>query len=303
MVTMCYPKILCKKLSTDTQNISIWTRSFSFRGVCMPYFEYNGLKIHYLDVDEREDKTKGIPLVLVHGAGSYHVIWSIQIEKFAEKHRVIAIDLTNHGLSDDNDSPADIDEYAREVAALVDYVGLDKYVLVGHSMGGGVVMSYGLQKDLFQPTAMVLVSTRPDLKIRNLAIGLVIEAIEDTFNLLRGRLSKHKSREYEIRSLEGEYKEKRPKMMSRDLKACDVFDVTDRLPEIGVPILVVCGDEDNIMPVDEVQEYEILFPNAEIAIVRKSDHNPMVEQPNQFNDILADFLELIESERFPGGMY
>ncbi|TXT54948.1 MAG: AB hydrolase superfamily protein YdjP [Candidatus Thorarchaeota archaeon] len=285
-----------KNLSTDRQNISICGFSYSLPGVLMPYFEYNGLKLHYLDVDEREDKYNGIPMVLVHGAGSYHVIWTLQIEEFAKSHRVIALDLSNHGLSDDNDDPADIHDYAKEVAALVRHVGLDKYVLVGHSMGGGVVMSYGLQQDLPQPTAMVLVSTRPDLKIRNLAVGLVIEAVEDTFNLLRGRISKHKTREYEIRSLEGEMKEKRPKMMSRDLKACDIFDVTEQLSEIQVPILVVCGDEDNIMPLDEVEEYEVLFPDAEIMVVNKSDHNPMVEQPEQFNQILADFLKLVESE-------
>jgi len=67
----------------------------------MPFFEHDGTKIHYVDVDKREDKTTGIPLVFVHGAGSSHLIWALQLREFSKEHRAIALDLSGHGKSED----------------------------------------------------------------------------------------------------------------------------------------------------------------------------------------------------------
>ncbi|MFW9927028.1 MAG: alpha/beta fold hydrolase, partial [Candidatus Thorarchaeota archaeon] len=67
----------------------------------MPFFENNGRRIHYVDVDHRYVKDVGVTLVLVHGAGSSHLAWALQLRDLSNDYRLVAIDLTGHGQSDD----------------------------------------------------------------------------------------------------------------------------------------------------------------------------------------------------------
>ena len=147
----------------------------------MPFFEHNGTKIHYVDVDKREDKTSGTSLVFVHGAGSSHLIWALQLKEFSQEYRSIALDLSGHGKSEDLKGEPSIEmNYADEVAALVHHLDMDSFILVGHSMGGGVVMSYTLKENVLKPNALVLVDTSCDLDLSKLRSGLLKEPVVRT---------------------------------------------------------------------------------------------------------------------------
>lgn len=103
----------------------------------MPYFEHQGTKIHYVDVDKRNDKTSGIPLVLVHGAGSSHLTWALQLRDLSNEYRLIAIDLSGHGKSEDIEGDVSIEDHSEEVNALVRHLELDDFIAVGHSIRCG----------------------------------------------------------------------------------------------------------------------------------------------------------------------
>ena len=264
----------------------------------MPFFEYNGLKLHYVDVDSSPDTTEGIPLLFIHGAGSSHICWSLQLREFSKTNRTIALDLSGHGNSEGIHEEASIDEgYPHEVNALVNHLNLTDFIMIGHSMGGGVAMAYLLNEYELNPIAMVLVDTSPDLELSKLVVGLVKETVTDQIFLLKSRFFEEFTDTYKIKRYEEEVQVTNPEIMARDLRACDKFDITDRLLELDLPIFVLVGEHDNIIPPAMVQEYQSKLPRSDVAVVRNADHSPMVEQPAEFNRLLQKFVLWVEKNQ------
>ena len=265
----------------------------------MPFFKFRDLQLHYVDAADCGDSC-GVPVVFVHGAGSSHAIWTLQIQHFAPERRVIALDLSGHGQSDSAEGEADIvDDYAQEIGALLDHLDLDRFVLVGHSMGGGAVMAYLLSQPVRRPVAVALVDTSPDLDLSKIAPGLVIEAVESYFFLIKKRMTDKESLAYKICKEEEDRKREHPETVRRDLRACDRFDIADRVGDIDLPVFVIHGDDDDIIPLGVAEELVRRLPRADIAIVRGSDHCPMVQQPEEFNRLLGKFLDWVDRKFGP----
>ncbi len=261
----------------------------------MPFFEHNKVKIHYVDVDMRTDKSKGLPLLFVHGAGSSHITWALQLKEFSKTNRCIALDLSGHGCSEDTTDDVSIDPgFVLEVDSLVKRLDLENFILVGHSMGGGVAMSYVLNSETVQPKALVLVDTSPDLDLTKLALGLVKEAVEDRLFLLRSQVFEDFTDTYKLKKYEDELRSRNLKGLQRDLLACHKFNIRDKLVNIKVPTFVIVGEDDDIILPSVVKEYETLLPRSDFAVVRGADHAPMFEQPVEFNRLLRKFLTWVE---------
>ncbi len=255
---------------------------------------YKGAKLCYFEADERMDKAQGFPIVFVHGAGSSHNIWKLQVREFKRTHRVITFDLSGHGCSETTvDNVSIMNDYARELEALIKHLSLENFVLVGHSMGGGVVMSYVLNGSSPQPRALVLVDTSADLDLTKLTPGLAIEFVQEMFFRLESKLKHKNSEALEIIEAEQRMKETHPEMLPRDLKACHEFDINDRLGEIRLPTLVIHGIDDDVIRPGYAQELERALPRADLVLIRDADHQPMIEQSERFNEILAKFMHWI----------
>ncbi len=261
----------------------------------MPTFSYNNANLCYFVHDERDDKSHGFPVVFVHGAGSFHDIWRFQVREFKKTHRVITFDLSGHGCSDMTDEEITIADFAKELNVLIEHLDLHDFVLVGHSMGGGVVMSYVLNPAFRQPRAIVLVDTSYDLDLTKLTPGLAIEFVEEMVFRLTAKLKRQNSEALDILNAEQEMRRRHPKMFPRDLKACHIFDIRDRLGEITVPTFVLHGTDDDVIRPGYAQELEDALPRADIALIRDSNHQPMIEQPKRFNELLRKYLNWVES--------
>jgi 3-oxoadipate enol-lactonase len=68
------------------------------------------------------------------------------------------------------------------------------------------------------------------------------------------------------------------------------------LPDIDVPVLIVHGDEDQLIPLSDAEEMRDALPNAELTLVQGAGHLPNLEQPLAFNELLWDFLESLREE-------
>jgi pimeloyl-ACP methyl ester carboxylesterase len=261
----------------------------------MPFLDHKGHRLHYLDIDHRADPAHGFPVVFLHGAGTSHLIWSMQMEEFATTHRVIVPDLLGHGLCDEVSDDADIESgYVSELAAVVEQLDLDDFVLVGHSMGGGVVMSYTLNQELPQPRAMVLVCTSPDLETSKILPGLAVESLESYLNIAVSHLTGIHSNIYRVRMKERAMGKSESETVGRDLQACDKFDITSRVCDIQIPTFVICGEDDDVFPPGIAQKLNNLLPRSDIAVIKKGDHTPMVDLPEVFNPLLRKFLVWVE---------
>ncbi len=262
----------------------------------MPLFDYHGSKLHYVEVDRRKDKRKGLALVFVHGAGSSHIVWTLQRHEFCWTNRVVTPDLSGHGASDNIEGEASIEDgYTYEIAALIDHLKIRRFVLIGHSMGGGVVMSYVLHPELRQPRAVALVSTSADLELAKLIPGLAIETVETELLILKSRLTGDLSEGYAIKRLDEEIRRENLQLLLRDLRACDKFDISDKLGLVKLPCLVIHGREDHVIAPSLAQMLADQLPRADIAFVRGADHIPMLEKPEEFNRLLAKYVRWAEA--------
>lgn len=101
--------------------------------------ELRGLTLHYLDWGN----ATAPPLVLVHGLSSSAAAWQRVVQPFAGSHHVIGLDQRGHGDSGWASSDAyDTDSYVADLEGFVDALGLDRFVLMGHSMGGHHTLAY-----------------------------------------------------------------------------------------------------------------------------------------------------------------
>jgi pimeloyl-ACP methyl ester carboxylesterase len=84
-----------------------------------------------------------------------------------------------------------------------------------------------------------------------------------------------------------------PIVIHGDFAACDAFDLMPRLGEIRAPTLVVCGRQDQMTPVKYSEFLAANIPDARLVIVENAGHSVMLEQPEQLNQALAEFVRAI----------
>ncbi|MCC8928001.1 MULTISPECIES: alpha/beta fold hydrolase [Nocardiaceae] len=105
----------------------------------MKTYELDSVELHkdtlrYVDIGD------GPPVILVHGLLGSHMSWAGQIERLSERYRVIAPDLFGHGSSDKPSGDYSLSSHAATIRDLLDHLGIDSAPMVGHSLGGGIVM-------------------------------------------------------------------------------------------------------------------------------------------------------------------
>jgi pimeloyl-ACP methyl ester carboxylesterase len=111
----------------------------------------DGVTLRYIDTGAGEP-----PLFFIHGWTCNRTNWRDQVPHFAKKHRVVAVDLRGHGESDKPDQDYNIEGFVRDVAWLIGELGLERPVVVGHSMGGVIAMNLARRHpDLARAIVMV----------------------------------------------------------------------------------------------------------------------------------------------------
>jgi pimeloyl-ACP methyl ester carboxylesterase len=250
----------------------------------------------------------GPPLLFIHGLGGRWQNWLLNIPAFMDRHRVIAPDLPGFGHSEMPSGRISIQGFARVIDALCGELGVDGPVVVGNSMGGFI----GAELALAFPTRvsrLVLVS----------AAGLSVEHLKRQPILAAGRLMAVGAARSGVKSLPVvtrprlrraalqlvvRYPERISVPLATELVAGAGTDgfvggldavlgykFRDRLPEIEVPVLVVWGRNDILIPVADAHEYtRLIGPNAHAVIFEDTGHLSMLERPSRFNRLLAGFI-------------
>jgi pimeloyl-ACP methyl ester carboxylesterase len=228
----------------------------------------------------------------VHGSGATHRVWGHQYAPSGPTHPAVALDLSGHGDSDDIDSDAGtatLDAYADDVVAVGRETDAD--VLVGNSLGGAVAQWVALERD-WTPEAIVLLGTGSELPVFEGLQEWLADGWDRAVEFLheRDRLFHDTDHEAVSRSREG-MEEVGQAVTRRDFMTCHGFDVRDRLGEIDVPVLAVCGEHDKLTPRAYHETLAREVPDGEVSFVPDAAHLAMVEQAEIFNDIMAEFIE------------
>jgi non-heme chloroperoxidase len=217
-----------------------------------------------------KDWGTGQPVVFSHGWPLNADAWDDQAYFVASRgYRAIAHDRRGHGRSGQSWDSNDMDTYADDLAELIEALDLHDVVLVGHSTGGGEVTRYIGRHGTSRVAKAVLVGAVPPLMLKTDANpgGTPIEA----FDAIRAGLLKDRSQFYQdlsapfyganragaevsqalrdwfwVLSMQVEFK------AAYDcVKAFSETDMTEDLKQIDVPVLIVQGDDDQIVPLDD----------------------------------------------------
>ena len=236
------------------------------------------------------DFGEGPTVCYVHGAGGAHDVW---VEQYGDREGppAVAVDLSGHGDSDDVDADAGaetLDAYADDVVAVCEATGAS--VLCGNSMGGAVSLWVALERDL-DVDALVLADTGAKLGVDD---GF-LESLDRNFESAVASLQApdtlfHEPDDDLVEVSKRGLLETGRAVTLRDFRTCDAFDVRDRLGEIDVPALALCGEHDPMTPPRFHEYLAAELPDCEYVEIDDAAHMPMLERPDVFNDAVRSFL-------------
>lgn len=246
-----------------------------------------------------DDHGRGDALVLVHGHPFDRSMWHPQAVRFARSHRVIVPDLRGYGQSPVVPGVTTLEEFARDLAGLLDRLGVGEFVLAGLSMGGQIVLEF---HRLFADRVRALVladtfaqaETEDGRKARNaMADRLLAEGMdgyaEEALPLMVAPRTIERRPEV-ARHVLGMMRAAPPEGAAAALRGrAERPDYTATLAGIAVPSLVVVGGEDAYTPVADAAYMSTRIPGATLAVVDGAGHLPNLEEPERFNELLEDF--------------
>jgi pimeloyl-ACP methyl ester carboxylesterase len=265
-------------------------------------------------IDSGDVSPPAPPLLFVHGLGGLWQNWLLTMPAFMGTHRCVALDLPGFGMSEMPAGEISIPGFARAVDAVCTELGIEDPVVVGNSMGGFV----GAELAVSFPTRvskLVLVSAaglsteylvrEPLLAAaRAWAVMTARTGVRAEVAVTRPR-ARRAALQVVVR-----YPERLSIPLSMELVRganapgfIPAFDALMRhsfresLGRIEIPVLIVWGRNDILVPVEDAEMYEHLIgENAHSVIFDDTGHLPMVERPSRFNSLLAGF---IAGERAP----
>ncbi|MGW5639675.1 alpha/beta fold hydrolase [Streptomyces sp. NPDC003832] len=255
----------------------------------MPQLAVDGAALTYDDEGPRD--AGDVPLVFVHGWTANRHRWDHQITHFAERRRVVRLDLRGHGESG-GAGVRTIAELAADVLALLDHLGIERCVLVGHSMGGMIAQTITLAHPE-RVERLVLVNSIGRMTYSR-ARGLLMAAstlapfrLFVAANIQRAfapGYPRERIREYARASADT------PREVVMTLYgAMRAFDVLDRLGEIRVPTLLVHGYHDIQLPVTQMLRMAKACPGALVRII-DAGHELPVEKPEELTEAIDSFV-------------
>ena len=234
--------------------------------------------------------TSQVPaIVFVHGAGGSSHKWFNQLAYLAKSYRPIAIDLPGHAQSP-GQGCSNIGDYRERIKSFAEALNLGPFILAGHSMGGAITLDFACQYPQ-RLLGMALISTGAKLGVSPDFLEILRQG-KNTTNLREMAYSAKTSDEI-FREGEKDYKLTSNLVRFNDFLACNAFDIRSSLPELSIPTLIICGDEDILTPVKYANYLQANLPQATTEIITQAGHMAMIEQPAAVNSALENFLKTL----------
>jgi pimeloyl-ACP methyl ester carboxylesterase len=198
-----------------------------------------------------------------------------------------AVDLPGHP---EGEPCTNIDAYVGWLRAYIQERTYRDVVLVGHSLGGGIAFLYALRHpdDL---KGIVSVGSGARLRVHPMYLEELEKAIREPARFVKfqdigwERVDPELAEVVKRRGIENG-----PRVMLNDLRACDEFDIMNRLSEITVPTLAICGSDDIMTPPKYCHHLAEKLPEARAVVVRGGTHMVFAEKPAEVNSAIDEFL-------------
>ena len=242
------------------------------------------------------DEGKGFPLVLVHGFLGSSKMWRPQIDFFKDHFRIITPDLPGFGKSNKAKSHNSIQSIANLLINCLEEKKIHKFHLLGHSMGGMIVQEMA-KKIGDKISRLVCYSTGP----RGEMPGRFETIDESRKNLQKNGLetmARNIAKTWFIKGENAKYfdvcietgKQTSMEAVDNSLVAFKNWNGVNTLKNIKNETLIIWGDQDKSYNFEQVQTLEKNIENSKLIIFKNCAHNVHLEQPDQFNKTIKDFL-------------
>ncbi len=225
-------------------------------------------------------------LIFIHGSGGTGAVWHYQIQHFPDAE---AINLPGH-LSQ-GEPRTSVEDYAAWLHSYIRERGYSDPVLAGHSIGGAIAQMYALKypRDV---KATILVGTGARLRVAPQYLSAMKDGIENPSLWVQKFVEPHYSRlDPELaKDLTAEAVRVGARVQLNDFLCCDRFDIMDRLQQIKVPTLILCGSEDIMTPPKYSSYLAGKIEGAKLVVIEGGTHHFFAEKPETVNQAIEQFL-------------
>ena len=241
----------------------------------METLNINGIELAY------ERRGKGTPLVLLHGYPLDHHIWDSVAPLLEGTFDLILPDLRGFGVSTTVETPYTMDNFASDIAGLLDHLGITKSAIAGHSMGGYIALVFArLYPE--RVSGLGLVSTQvladpPDRKEGRYktAAEVAEKGIAGVVEIMTPKLTPSETLQAPAREI---MERQKPAAYIGALKAmAERIDTSTLLASINFPVVIIHGDADSLIPVERAREEKSTLPHANLLEKKGTGHLPMME--------------------------
>ena len=243
-----------------------------------------------------EDEGSGFPLVLVHGFLGSAEMWKPQINFFKNYFRVIAPDLPGFGKSKEVKSQNSIQSIANLLLNFLEEKKIDKFYLLGHSMGGMIVQEMA-KKSGNKISKLICYSTGP----RGEMPGRFETVDQSRDNLKKNGLeimARNIAKTWFVKGENAKYfdicinagKQASIETVDNALIAFKNWNGVDTLKNIKNKTLIVWGDKDKSYNLEQIKTLEKNIPNSSLVVFNNCAHNIHLEEPEKFNNTIKHFL-------------
>jgi non-heme chloroperoxidase len=272
---------------------------------------FDGTKLFY------SVEGKGKPLVFCYGLVCSSLHWTYQIEHFQNTHQAIWFDYRGHQNSEvpKNLDSLTLENIARDLGTVLDELNIEDAILLGHSMGVNVVLDFYRQQPK-RVKGMVLANGTAQRPLETLFSH---NAFQAAFRILKkvyskspelvsllwksskgnpiartlvslGGFNPHLTPQADIELYIDQVAETDPSILIHLIENYDSYDATAWMHTIHVPTLIIAGEQDKLIPVEQQELMHQLIPNSQLEVIRHGSHCPQMDLPDLVNLKIEKFL-------------
>ncbi|WP_428538744.1 alpha/beta fold hydrolase [Rhodopila sp.] len=271
----------------------------------------DGVRLHY------EESGSGVPVIFVHEFAGDHRAWEAQMRHFGQRYRAISYAARGYPPSD---VPDDVAKYSQaragdDIVSVLDHLQIDQAHVVGLSMGGFATLHFGLrhpgralslcvagcgygaeagQREKFRSEVTAVAAFLDQNGIEafaaKYAYGPTRVQFENKdprgFDEFKRQLAEHSA--VGARNTQLGVQRERPSL----------YDLTEQMAALTVPVLILTGDEDwpCLQPALLMKQ---TIPTAALSVMPNCGHTINLEDPDQFNRLVGDFIVQVDAGRWP----
>jgi pimeloyl-ACP methyl ester carboxylesterase len=197
----------------------------------------------------------------------------------------VAVDLPGHPQDSGHST---IEDYATFIEKLIEEKALSSPILVGHSMGGAIAMTYALRNPKLK--GLALVGTGARLRVDPRILSKIRENYQEASKLIAAWSVSRTCDPVIVDRLAAEMLKVKAEVTYGDFAACDKFDRMKDVENISCRTLIVCGSDDRLTPVKYSQYLHDRIRDSQLVVIPEAGHSVMLEKYRAFNEALNTFL-------------